>query len=254
MLKPDTTDARALYLGHGEHKQVSCTEAALVVQDTHKRTLRYPINRIARIVSSHCVDWSSAALALCMQRSIPIAWLDSKGHITGCLYPQQNRQPAFQTALELMLETPDGLLVYQHWLRSRRMQVMTQWANSSPCPISPHDWENTKREWVYGAHIKHHLPDGLRGHCLAWVAALLLEHGLSPLFWNPSGEVINLDEHLCELLWAEINLCCGPIAETAEASRELTHLFEHWRACNGSSLLLHIDSLRRTAMKTAYTP
>jgi hypothetical protein len=254
VLKTPNAEARALYLGHGEHKRVSCTEAALVVSNARGQIYRYPIGRVARVVSSLCVDWSGAALALCMQQAIAIAWLDTHGAVTGCLYPQQDRDLSFHTALELMLETPDGLQLYQHWLRSRRMQVMAQWAKTAPTPIPPHAWENTKREWVYGATIRNHLPEGLRGHCLAWVAAQLQENALPPLLWSPHGEAIHLDENLTHLLWAEMNLCCGAITEAAKTSQELTHLFEHWRTRNGCALLLHLSSLQRTAMKAAYTP
>jgi hypothetical protein len=256
MLRPATSpaDARSLYLGHGDHKRVSCTEAALVVTNNQKQIYRYPVNRLSRVVSSPSVDWTGAALVLCMRQSIGIAWLDTQGSALGCLYPQHDREHEFKTALELMLETPDGLVLYQHWQRSRRMQVLTQWVRTTQTPIAPHDWETTKREWVYGMQLKTHLPIGLRGHCLAWVAAQLLEQAIPPVFWSAEGHSIDLDEHLCDLLWAEMNLCCGAITEAAQSCRELTHLFEHWQASNGSALLLHLESLRRTAMKMIYAP
>lgn len=60
--------ARALYLGSREHKRVSCTAEALVVTNASLQTMRYPVARIARVVSSaDVVDWSGPALALCMR-------------------------------------------------------------------------------------------------------------------------------------------------------------------------------------------
>ena len=69
------TGARALYLGARDRKQVSCTEEALVVRNDKAQTLRYPVSRVARVVSSAQVDWSGAALALCLRRGIGITWL-----------------------------------------------------------------------------------------------------------------------------------------------------------------------------------
>jgi hypothetical protein len=253
MLNAAFDGARALYLGNGDKKRVSCTEAALVIKNAKEQIYRYPINRIARIVSSASVDWSGAALALCMDRSISIAWLDSQGMVTGCLYSQQNRNSSFYTALELMLETHDGMLLYEHWLRSRRMHVMIHWAKTIPNPIAPHVWESIKREWVYSTCTDSHLPNGLREHCLAWVAAQLQNHDLRPVLLNPACDSVNLDQDLTYLLWMEMNLCCGPITEAAQTPAEMAQFFERWKARNGQALLVHLSSLHRSAMKASYT-
>ena len=63
--------ARALYLGSREHKRVSCTAEALVVTNARTQVMRYPVARLARIVSSAgAVDWSGGALALCLRCGI----------------------------------------------------------------------------------------------------------------------------------------------------------------------------------------
>ena len=54
--------ARCLYLGSREHKRVPCTAEALVVTNASAQTLRYPVARVARVVSSaDVVDWSGPA-------------------------------------------------------------------------------------------------------------------------------------------------------------------------------------------------
>lgn len=246
--------ARALYLGSREHKRVSCTAEALVVTNASAQTLRYPVARIARVVSSaEVVDWTGPALALCMRAGIGITWLDAKGNAVGSIYPQPRRHTPLATALELWAESHDGATRYQNWLRSRRMDVLVRWGVTCADTITPQKWENTKREWVYGAQYPQHLPIGLRSLCLAYVAAQLASGGLTPQLWGPQVEGISLDEDLCELLWAEMNLGTGTLADNADFEPELTALFERWSNRNASALALHLTSLHRTALKALHT-
>ncbi len=246
--------ARALYLGSREHKRVSCTAEALVVTNARAQVMRYPVARLARVVSSaDVVDWSGPALALCMRAGIGITWLDAKGSAVGSIYPQQRAPTPFATALELWTEGTDGPPRYQNWLRSRRMDVLIRWGNACADAITPQQWESTKREWVYGKRYTTHLAQGLRSLCLAYVAAQLSSYGLTPVLWGPRLEGMDLDEDLCELLWAEMNLGSGTLADKADADVELTTLFERWSTCNASALTVHLASLHRTALKALHT-
>ena len=250
---PAKPGARALYLGARDKKHVSCTAEALVVRNEQRQTRRYPLARVSRIVSSTVTDWSGSALALCLKSGISITWMDAAGHPLGSCYPAQRHYPSFVTAIELLTENADGLMRYQHWLRSRRMDMLIRWSKTQTDPIDPVLWENTKREWVYGQHIAAHLPTALRGHCLAWVGAQLAVHGLHPELWGPQAEPIHLDQDLGDLLWAEMNLGTGSLADAAHAGETSASLFERWNSVNGSVLMLHLTSLCRTAMK-ALTP
>lgn len=246
--------ARALYLGSREHKRVSCTAEALVVTNARAQVMRYPVARVARVVSSaDVVDWSGPALALCMRAGIGITWLDAKGCAVGSIYPRQRAIAPLATALELWTEGADGPAHYQNWLRSRRMDVFIRWGKECIDAVTPQQWENTKREWVYARQYVTHLPLGLRSLCLAYVSAQLSSYGLTPLLWGPHVEGIDLDEDLCELLWAEMNLCSGALADKANADAALTTLFERWSNRNASAITLHLASLHRTALKALHT-
>lgn len=246
--------ARALYLGNREHKRVSCTAEALVVTNARAQVMRYPVARVARVVSStDVVDWSGPALALCMRAGIGITWLDARGDAVGSIYPQQRTATPLATALELWAEGTDGPAHYQNWLRARRMDVLIRWGKECVDAITPQQWEATKREWVYGGKCATHLPQGLRSLCLAYVAAQLSACALTPVLWGPRLEGIDLDEDLCELLWAEMNLGTGALADNANADAELTTLFERWSNRNASALTLHMASLHRTALKALHT-
>ncbi len=245
--------ARCLYLGSREHKRVTCTAEALVVTNASAQTLRYPVARVARVVSSaDVVDWSGPALALCMRAGIGITWLDARGQAVGSIYAQTRSTASLATTLELWSERADGPERYQNWLKKRRMEVLVRWRESHPDNISPQQWETIKREWVYNRHFAVHLPTALRSLCLAYVAAQLNSYGLTPQLWGPRIEGINLDEDLCELLWAEMNLSAGALADNAAETATVTALFERWCTRNASALTVHLADLHRTALKAMH--
>lgn len=241
--------ARALYLGGGDRKTVTCSAEALVVRNERQQTLRYPLARVARVVSSTGVTWSGAALALCLQNGIGISWVSAKGEALGTCYPHQRCPPVLATALELWLEASLGAERYQDWLRGRRMDVLVRWARTGPGGVGPQQWESAKRAWVYAATFRQHLPAALRGHLLAYVGSRMARAGAPPLLWDCGGTPVHLDADLCQLLWAEMNLGTGDLADNTGAEGEIVALFERWIACNGAALELHLSSLQRTALK-----
>jgi len=246
--------ARALYLGGRDHKRVSCTEEALVVTNERAQVMRFPLKRVARVVSSaDVVDWSGPALALCMKSGIGITWLDAKGQAVGSVYAQLRQTASLSTVLELWSEREDGVVLYQNWLRARRMDVLVRWSEEHAKKVTPQEWEATKRDYVYGGHFNIHLPVALRGLCLAYVAAQLNGHGMKPQLWGPRLEAMNLDDDLCDLLWAEMNLGAGTLADQTDDAATVTELFERWSARNASALTLHLVHLHRTALKAMHS-
>lgn len=245
--------ARALYLAGRAHKRVTSTEAALVVTNEQAQVMRFPLARVARIVSSaDVVDWSGAALALCMRAGIGITWIDTHGQPVGSVYCQRRHPARLATALELWSEQPEGFACYQNWLRARRMDTLGRWRADPARTVTPQQWESAKREYVYGGRFPVHLPIELRGLCLAYVAAQLNDCGLPPQLWGPRLEAIDLDEDLCQLLWAEMNLCAGTLANQINDQVTATELFERWSVRNASALTVHLANLHRTALKTMH--
>lgn len=242
--------ARPLYLGAHEPKRVTSTAHALVISSAHAPSARYPVERVARVVcSAHTVDWSGTALALCLRAGIGITWLDECGAPMGALYPSEPAELSFAGALDLMLEDQEGADRYANWLRCRRMDVLKRWAQACLGTVTTREWQDTKRLWVYAGQYPVHLPLALRGACMAFVAAQLAAHGLPPTLPGPQAQPIKLADDLCELLWAEMNLCNGTLTDNADTTPALTALFERWNACHGGALLVHINSLHRIAMK-----
>ncbi len=244
--------ARALYLGAGARKQVTCTEQALVVTNARAQTWRYPVARVARVVSSAAVDWSGAALSLCMCRGISIVWTDARGESLGVCHPRHRGNISTATALELMLESSWGRARYDNWHRRCRMAILKQWAAAEPGGVTPHTWEARKRQWVYAGEFHQHLPAALRPLCLGFVAGMLQRQGMPAVWWDAEARRIDLDEDLCLLAWAHMNLCAGNLADTGEGERPLAELFERWAGCNGATVLGHLHALERLALKALH--
>lgn len=242
-----TPPPRALYLAGSEHKHVDSTEAALVVQNARGQTLRYPVARVARVVSSPRVDWAGSALLLCQHSGIPITWLDSHGQVTGTLFPVQERNLSLHQMLEVVLEREPGAEDFQNWQQHRRMQVLQAWDECRTEPIAPSLWETVRREWVYRRELRPHLPGAMRGLCCAYVAAQMAQAGLQPDYRGPQAERIPLLQILLELSWAQLNLCTGALGDQPADEATQVQLLERWQARNAGMLLAHLHSLQRWA-------
>ena len=244
--------ARALYLGSATAKSATATADALVITSALSATRRYPAARLARVVSSTSVNWSGDALALCMVRGISIAWLGSHGQVIGNAVPQKRGRMSASTALQVLLDSATGQQHYQDWLRSRRMQVFQHWLGAQDASLSLHAVMEVKRSWVYASEHSVHLPATLQGLCLAYVSAQLASHSLPLVMWTSNSQPVDIDEDLCGLLWAEMNLCSGNLADALRHQQSEVPLFESWSARNASALLLHINSLQRCAQRALH--
>lgn len=241
--------ARTLYLGHGERKRASISDHCLVITNVLAQSHRFPLPRLARIVCSTTVDWSGAALQTCQREAITITWVDPQGHTLGTLYPHHRRTSTMTAALDLLLEQPEGLQRYHHWRRARRMALLREWHDKTTPTPQAQEWEQQKIHWVYGDHISAHLPTEMQAQCMALVAHYLAADHIPPVCYGPESQPINIDHDLCNLLWGEMNLCCGAIAASAQDRATHTALWEAWKQRNAATLLLHIQSLNRLAHK-----
>ena len=250
--------ARALYLGSAIAKNVSATADTLAISSALTAARCYPAARIERVVSSTTANCSGSALALCLARGISIAWLDSHGHVIGAAIAQKRGRVSASTALQVLLDDAEGLQQYHDWLRARRMKVFQHWLYAQQAqqaqqvqnsPFSFQATNEVKRSWVYASQHNVHLPATLRGLCLAYVSAQLASYCLPPVMWTGSAQPVDLDEDLCGLLWAEMNLCSGNLANAIQQQQSSVAVFESWTARNASALVLHINSLQRCAQR-----
>lgn len=248
-----TPDTRTLYLGSVERKRVDSTGDALVVRNNRAQTMRFPFARVSRIISSTNVDWTGAALAHCLQRGIAISWMDVHRDLIGTCYPCNRQYQPLDVAIVMWLEAPNGYEGYQNWLRSRRMDVLIRSVQPLAQRPTAAQWEFIKKEWVYCGRVIEHLPRNLQSQLLAYVGAQMAVTVVAPFNWDVDNRRIDLDVDLCRLLWAEMNMSAGSLADAITTDKEIAEFFERWITCNGAALVLHLNSLHRTAMRAITT-
>lgn len=247
-------DARTLYLASEQPLRITSTGEALVVQRADGQLWRLPVARLLRIVCcSLQIDWSGAALALCLRQRIAVSWLDADGQAAGHLQVPQPQTVPLDAALEtLAADDPEWPARYGHWLRHRRLEVLKTWGRQrqqAGQSVSPAEWAQAKQGYVYREEIPQVLPAYLGSMATALVAAQLPECGLQLHYWQLDGEALNLSADLARLLWAEMNLCSGALAQVLERPQDATTIFEHQAGALCAQLHGHLASLRVQALQ-----
>ena len=255
MLMPCTQPPpRTLYLVGTERKRIDASGPALSVQNALGQTLRYPITRLARIVSGAGADWTGRALQLCQTHAIPITWLDGQGQATGTLFPARPQQRSLHQMLEIIFESKESEDAFRIWQQHRRMYVLHTWGKSLDHRIPPRQWENLRRAWVYCRQTPAHLPQPMRSLCAAWVAAQIAQEGLVPDYIGARAQPIPLLDALTELIWAHLNLFTGAMSDQTDETSVQVRLMENWQTRNAHVLPEHLYSLHRWAIAQARHP
>lgn len=258
--------ARTLYLASLLPLRVSSTGEALVVRNHEGQVSRMPVARVMRVVCGETVEWSGAALMLCQQHSIAISWVDTRGAAVGHLWPARVRAVELADALAAAAgtwhrrdgERADWPAAYEHWLRQRRLAVLTQWVSERQAAgqqVERDEWERARQAWVYRSEVPVRLPALMRGLAAALVASRLSDSGVQPHYWcvaadaedGPGGDetaLIDLAGDLTELVWAEMNLCAGALAAAVEQPRDTVTIFEAWSGTCAGAIHGHLASLR----------
>ncbi|MDY0072360.1 MAG: CRISPR-associated endonuclease Cas1 [Thauera sp.] len=208
---------------------------------------RFPIARIARILCNRQLNWSGQALALCMTEGVPITWVDGHGHALGNTQPRQTQSLPFSTLIETYLELADWQRRFSNWLARRRLETLTtcaQRAAETGHGLSSNEFHELKREYVYnGFHPVIFCVDAQ-----AWTHGLAVDRlqreGLHSHYWGFNASKLDLAAELATLLWAELNLDCGHLANT-ESGIVAARLFEAWANRHENRLLLHLGDLKR---------
>jgi len=246
-------DARTLYLVPEDTLHVSSTGEALVATRPDGEVHRLPASRLLRVVCSERVHWSGAALGLCQARGITVTWLDPRGNALGHLWPAATRRTDIADALEALASLPgDWAHTYGNWLRRQRLLVLNRWQHQRARggqPVPPDEWQRALRAWVYRGEIAEHLPTVLNGMISALVAARLVEMGLPARYWCFDAERIELAADVTRLIWAELNLSGGAIAQAMQHTRDAAALFEQWSTRCADIAHDHLASLNALALR-----
>jgi hypothetical protein len=239
---------KPLYLATRSPLRVSAQGESLLVRRPQAADQRFPVARIDRVVSNAHAEWTGEAIALCLARGVVVTWIDARGGALGHTLPRQASRATLAERIESFVESPDWAGRYANWLRAQRMRVLVRWASRrrhAGTPTTPAEWEDHKREFVYGGSAPAVFAGHVRAWLDAWVAAHLHRARLPARIWGWSGTPLELCDDLAGLLWAELNLDSGEIARAARGVREEMLLFEGWAHLHGGRIVAHLADLER---------
>ena len=244
---------KALYLMGIDAIHVTCTGESLVITTPGGGSQRVPLNRIMRVVCNASTQWSGTALATCLERGIPMSWIDGGGGPLGQLWPiRQHGSPMSELLDALASDDPDWPQVYSNWLRRERLLVLKGWAErrrEAGCEVHLVEWQQALQAWVYRAEVHPVLPPVLHGMATAFVASQLVEHALPERWVGVYGEDMPLANDVTKLVWAGMNLDAGPLAAAIDRPAEAAAVFERWAPACASAMHQHLSRLHGLARR-----
>jgi hypothetical protein len=248
-------DARTLYLAGDTPLRLTSTGEALVISRADGMPAqRLPIERVLRIVCSNPrVDWSGAALALCLQHGVVVSWLGPQGLAQGQLWPVRRVRMALAELLDVLCaDDPGWPESWHNWLRHQRQALLQAWCRQreqAGQPVGEVEAQTALRRVVYRNEVPQLLPELLHGLAVGLVAQRLADAGLVPRLSCWGGESVELLHELAGLVWIEMNLCAGPLAAAIERPREAAALFEHWAGTCAGAVHAHLAQLHGHARR-----
>ncbi len=201
-----------LYLLGQRPSRVEVDGPALLNRQTGKAPRRYPFARISRIISAATVEWSAAALQAVLHNGLPIVFLDRHGMPQGYLHPPQQRPSTVDALLHELADRPDGLQLYNDWLRAERMRCLCNWRAErlqQGLSVNEADYRELVRRHV---HQGEEAQSGLEGERFyrsaidAYALQQTLRAGARPTYWTVQGQPLSLTRDLAGLLCLDLAL------------------------------------------------
>jgi hypothetical protein len=106
---------KPLYLDHGPRWRVRLDGPALRVDGGGRAPGRYPLRRLARVVSASDVDWSTEALLGCLQAGVPIVFRSQRGDEQGWCFGPRRRETTLAGLLREALSRPEWDARFDAW-------------------------------------------------------------------------------------------------------------------------------------------
>ena len=238
---------KTLYLMGLQAIQVTCTGESLLATIHGGGSQRVPLNRIMRVVCNASTQWSGTALVTCLERGIPVSWIDGGGEPLGQLWPRRQHHTPMAEILEVLAsDDPDWPQAYSNWLRRERLLVLQAWADrrhEAGHQVLHAEWRQAFQAWVYRAEVCPVLPPVLHGLAAAFVSSQLVEQALPERWVCMQGEDLPLANDVSKLVWARMNLDAGPLAAAIDRPAEAAAIFERWAPVCASALHEHLSRL-----------
>lgn len=240
---------KAVYLNGTERLRVRAGAEALAIVRPGGDVARLPIARISRITASRRVDWDAEALILCLERGIPIIFLDTGGRPIGICQPRHVRTDSLGTLIESAMEQAAWPQRHENWLRHRRSIIVADWRKRQEALGGSAwlgEWHGHQRNYVHRAEVPETTTAEVSGWLLGLVVEKLHANGLNHRYCGCQPQPFDLAMDLTELLRAELFFHGERMLEAAEGDlRAQLRLFEAWTREHASIIERHLFDLRK---------
>lgn len=115
---------RPLYVKGKVEGRWRAEDGALVCERAGQAPVRYPLERVSRVVLRGRAGWGEEALRACAARGIVVALLDSDGNPEGFLLPWRKKQMKPGQMLEDFLHRRDWHWRLENWRRSEERRAV----------------------------------------------------------------------------------------------------------------------------------
>ena len=109
---------KALYLGSGQKLQVRADGPALRVDGSGRTPGRYPLSRLARVISAEDVAWSTRGLVSCLKSGVPVVFVGSDGVPSGWCFGPRRRETTLAQLLREGLSHSEWDSKFSDWRRN----------------------------------------------------------------------------------------------------------------------------------------
>lgn len=218
---------KPLYLLSSEKSILLYQSNSLVLKRSEHPIIRFPLERINRIVANKNIHWSGNALMETLKRKIIISWVSAESEVIGNATPIQAEYD-LQDIFSLLVETKNWQALYENALRFIRMSILKDILLAEKNKSSHYfdNVESLKRKFVYANEFEVVFSKEIKAWCENHVVQQLISAGLNLSYTGPNKTILALSDDLSHLLFAKFNL--EHHSFIAQAQEINIHSFESW--------------------------
>lgn len=223
-----STSPLPLYIDPGP-VTVRTRDHALLLVRPGRAEAAFPPARIERVVSPRTADWRHDALALIMDRGIPIHWSHPGRGLTGTLLPASAEPPPLAAQLDAFLRHAEWQTRLDGWIRHVRTAQFRRWTREKMLSKRIHR-DQLRRDWIPNGNHPCPFDAETRAWVHAWLTSFLPRHDLPHLAATGDGTPLDITDLFVPFLWAELNLTQSLRHNTPELDDRQTRigLVERW--------------------------
>ncbi len=202
---------RPLYLAGREPLDVALDGPALRVSSPGRADGRYPLRRLSRVIVSGEVEWQTRALTACLERGVPVTFLDREGRLLGYCFGARSREMPLAERLQELLDRPDWAARYGDWRAAEERKAILRALGGHRARLS--DLRPAAvREHLLAGHLRLARPARVRrvhrllvGMLAALSGEVLTRSGIRPELIGFRRRGLNLANDLTGLLEWELH-------------------------------------------------